>query len=69
MNDTIRAASVFAGFAAMDENRPEFPRMIERQLEQAVIAEDQIGEGVPSFIAKWRATVDEDGQYCFAVAR
>jgi hypothetical protein len=23
--------------------------------------------GVPSFVPKWRATVDEDGQYCFAV--
>ncbi|MFO1123817.1 MAG: recombinase family protein, partial [Methylocystis sp.] len=38
-------------------------------LEQAVIAGEQIGKGVRSFIRKWRATVDEDGQYCFAVAR
>jgi site-specific DNA recombinase len=27
------------------------------------------GIGVPSFVPKWRATVDGDGQYCFAVAR
>jgi site-specific DNA recombinase len=26
------------------------------------------GFGVPSSVSKWRATVDEDGQYCFAVA-
>jgi site-specific DNA recombinase len=26
------------------------------------------GFGVPSSVPKWRATVDEDGQYCFAVA-
>ena len=24
--------------------------------------------GVPSLVPKWRATVDEDGHYCFAVA-
>lgn len=27
------------------------------------------GFGVPSFVPKWRATADEDGHYCFAVAR
>jgi len=26
------------------------------------------GFGVPSFVPKWRATADEDGHYCFAVA-
>ena len=26
------------------------------------------GFGVPDFVSKWRATVDEDGHYCFAVA-
>jgi site-specific DNA recombinase len=26
------------------------------------------GFGVPSSVAKWRATADEDGHYCFAVA-
>jgi 3-methyladenine DNA glycosylase AlkD len=26
------------------------------------------GFGVPSSVPKWRATVDEDEQYCFAVA-
>ena len=26
------------------------------------------GFGVPSSVPKWRATADEDGQYCFAVA-
>jgi site-specific DNA recombinase len=26
------------------------------------------GFGVPSSVPKWRATVDEDGHYCFAVA-
>jgi site-specific DNA recombinase len=26
------------------------------------------GFGVPGFVPKWRATADEDGHYCFAVA-
>jgi len=26
------------------------------------------GFGVPSSVPKWRATADEDGHYCFAVA-
>ncbi|MFA6205406.1 MAG: hypothetical protein WC689_04295 [Methylocystis sp.] len=26
------------------------------------------GMGVPSFVPKWRATVDEDGQYSYAMA-
>jgi hypothetical protein len=26
------------------------------------------GFGVPRFVPKWRATVDEDGHYSFAVA-
>jgi hypothetical protein len=26
------------------------------------------GFGVPSFVPKWRATVDEDGHYAFTVA-
>jgi hypothetical protein len=29
---------------------------------------DTAGFGVPSFVPKWRATADEDGQYSFAVA-
>jgi hypothetical protein len=37
-------------------------------LEQAVIAGEQIGQGVRSFVRKWRAAADEDGHYCFAVA-
>jgi hypothetical protein len=27
-----------------------------------------VGFGVPSSVPKWRATADEDGHYCFAVA-
>jgi site-specific DNA recombinase len=27
------------------------------------------GFGVPSSLPKWRATIDEDEQYCFAVAQ
>ena len=37
-------------------------------LEQAVIAGEQIGKGVRGFIRKWRATVDDDGQYAFSMA-
>jgi hypothetical protein len=36
---------------------------------QAAIAGKQIeNENVRGFVRKWRATVDEDGHYCFAVA-
>jgi hypothetical protein len=28
----------------------------------------EVALGVPSFVRKWRATADEDGHYCFAVA-
>jgi hypothetical protein len=34
----------------------------------AVSSAKTAGFGVPSFVPKWRATVDEDGHYCFAVA-
>ncbi len=61
-----------AGKIAMmpDNERPVFNEAESELLRTLVAASSSktAGFGVPSSVPKWRATVDEDEQYCFAVA-